>query len=138
MTDWHQKFAKYYEDVLRASAQSSGRSLTRVDKLFDRGLACDLEILGLSLADILEKDVISLVLEAPGSQTLEVESDALEDEEDEAEGPPRLIEIPEAAPGDEAPNRGERTKDPAVPGERSVQPGNHGRRADRIGSPGGP
>ena len=76
MTQWHKRFAKYYEDVLRTSAQSSGRTLVGLDKLFDRHLAVDLAVLGASFDDCLGKDLIPITLDLPAEHELEVESDS--------------------------------------------------------------
>lgn len=120
MTDWHQRFADYYADILRASAQSSGRSLTRLDRRLSNHLACDLEQLDVGLEEILTRDTLAVTLEAPGADELSVESDESGDEsklEDDAQAELDFdAEPPGAAPD---PGNGERLL--AVRAGRKIQ-----------------
>lgn len=83
MTDWPRRFAAYYEDILRAQALTSSRSLTDLSKLFDRQVACDLGVLGVELDDVMAGDL--LVVDLRGVAEAEVESDVEEEAEGEGE-----------------------------------------------------
>jgi len=119
MSEWHQRFANYYEDVLRASSQSSGRTLTRASKLLDRHLACDLAILDVTLPDSLEKNSVVLHLEAPGADELRVESDSLDDVLKETPHDNLQLELSGPLPEDVNVHRGERIL--AVRAGRKIQ-----------------
>jgi very-short-patch-repair endonuclease len=82
-TDWHQRFARYYEDVLRSYAQTSSRSLTALDKLFKRQVACDLGLLGQPLDACLDLGELVLDVRTEGGQEVGVESDESEEEEED-------------------------------------------------------
>jgi len=85
MTLWHQRFAAYYEDVLRSLAQTSSKSLTSLPNLIKKQLACDLGLLGVGFDDLLSKDLIVVNVRPPGNQEILVESDDDDPEDEEVE-----------------------------------------------------
>ena len=84
--EWHQRFARYYEDVLRAYAQTSSRSLTGLAGLFARQVAGDLGVLGQELDGCLDVDSLVLDVRMERGDEYVVESDEVEEfQADQAE-----------------------------------------------------